>query len=56
VSKCKSEKLGHIETIEERKAGMIKDGLGDKITLQHIAGWQKEIDLYSNIHQEELLL
>jgi len=56
VGKCKSKKIGHIRTIEERKQGMIDNGLGDEISIESIKGWQAEIDLYSDIHQEELLL
>ena len=55
ISGCKSKKIGHIRTIEERTkrrfevTGTLPD---DKI----IAAWQKEIDFYSNIHQEEVVL
>lgn len=56
VSKCKSQKIGHIRTIEERKQALIANGFGDKITPEKIAGWQSEIDLYANIHQEELII
>ncbi|MBR3823612.1 MAG: SMI1/KNR4 family protein [Lachnospiraceae bacterium] len=56
ASKCKSEKLGYIETIEERKQGMIADGLGRRITESLIEAWQEEIDEYAHIHQEEFEL
>ncbi len=56
VSKCKSEKIGHIETIEERKQRLIANGLGRRITESLIAAWQREIDKYANIHQEEFKL
>lgn len=56
VKKCKSKKIGHIRSIEERKNDMIRLGKGDKITQEKISGWQAEIDEYSNIRQEELLI
>ncbi len=56
TDKCKSEKLGHIETIEERKQRLIANGVGRRITESLIAAWQKEIDKYANIHQEEFEL
>ena len=56
ISKCKSEKIGYIPTIEERKELMRKLGKGNKITPQKIAGWQAEINEYKNIHQEKLIL
>lgn len=56
VKKCKSRKIGHIRTMEERKNDMIRLGKGDRITPEKIAGWQAEIDEYANIHQEELII
>lgn len=56
VSICKSKRVGHIRTIQERRNDMIKLGKGDRITPQKLAGWQAEIDEFVNIHQEELLL
>ena len=38
VQKCKSEKIGHIPSIEERKKIMIENGLGDRITEESIWG------------------
>ncbi len=35
---------------------MIKLGKGHKITLEKMVGWQAEINEYSNIHQEEVVL
>ena len=55
IAGCKSKKIGHIRTIEERTkrrfevTGTLPD---EKI----IAAWQKEIDHFSNIHQEEVTL
>ncbi len=56
VSKCKSEEIGHIDTIEERKQRLIANGVGRRITESLVAAWQAEIDKYANIHQEELEL
>jgi len=56
VSKCKSKEIGYIWTIEERKAELIANGLGDELTQDRINGWQAEIDAYSNMRQEELVL
>ena len=56
IKKCKSEKIGHIKTIEERKATLIEHGNEENITPGWIRRWQEEIDRYSNIHQEELIL
>jgi len=55
VGKCKSKKLGHIKTIDERKASMIENGMGDKIKQTLIDTWQAEIDEYGNMIQEELI-
>lgn len=56
VNKCKSEKIGHIRSIDERKNDLISLGKKNKITPEKIAGWQVEIDLYANIHQEKLIV
>lgn len=56
VGQCKSEKLGHIPTIEERKRWLIDNGKGDKITDVTIKGWQAEIDEYGNMKQEGLVI
>ena len=53
---CKSEKIGHIRTIEERKQCLIDAGKSDKITRVKINSWQKEIDKYAGIHQEEVII
>ena len=54
TQKCKSKKIGHIRSLEERKNDMIRLGKTDRITPERIAGWQAEIDEYKNIQQEEL--
>ena len=56
VLKCKSEKIGHIDTVEERRASMIAKGRESFIDEGLIKMWQAEIDEYANIHQEELIL
>lgn len=56
VSKCKSEEIGHIRTIEERKQSMIEKGKAANITEGILKVWQREIDAYANIHQEQLEL
>ena len=56
IMSCKSEKIGHIRTIEERKRDMISLGLEDKISEISIRNWQKEIDIYAGYNQEEVIL
>lgn len=56
ISLCKSEKIGHIRTIDERRQCLIEAGKGDKITEKKIECWQREIDKYANIEQEEVIL
>lgn len=56
IKNCKSKTIGYIRTIEERKQSMIENGLGDRITLQSIKGWQDEIDLYGSMIQEKVLI
>jgi len=53
---CKSEKMGYIRSIEERKQSFIDAGKGDKITQIKIDSWQKEIDKYAGMCQEEVIL
>jgi len=48
VSLCKSEKIGHIRSIGERKKCLIDAGKGDEIT-------QIKIDKYAGMHQEEAI-
>ena len=49
-------KIGHIRSIEERKKCLIEAGKGDKITQIKIDNWQKEIDKYAGMHQEEVII
>ena len=55
VSKIKSKKIGHIRTIEERTQ-LLLEKRGRKPTEVQLKGWQEEIDIYSKIHQEEVIL
>ena len=55
IKKCKSEEIGHIPTIEERKAIAKANGFKREIPY-FIADWQKEIDEYKNMVQEELII
>ncbi|WP_026490309.1 SMI1/KNR4 family protein [Butyrivibrio sp. XBB1001] len=56
IGKCKSQKIGHVSTIEERKARLIANGHGDKLTDAMLRGWQAEIDKYGSMVQEEVIL
>jgi len=56
IKECKSKKIRHARTIEERKNDMIKQGKGNKITPEKLAGWQAEIDEFANVRQEEVVL
>ena len=56
VGKCKSKKLGHIRTIEERRTAVIAHSPDREITQVVIDDWQKEIDKYGNMKQEELVI
>lgn len=56
INKCKSEKIGHVKSIEERKELLIKNGNAENITDDWIEVWQAEIDKYANMHQEELTI
>jgi len=55
LKKCKSEKIGHVKTIEERIESMKAKGYESRIP-GLIPVWQAEIDKYADIHQEELIL
>ena len=55
ISKIKSTKIGHIRTIEERRQ-LLLEKRGREPTAQQLKGWQDEIDEYSNINQEEVVL
>ena len=52
----KSEKIGHIPTIEERKQILKDNGNLHLFNPQMLAGWQAEIDRYKGIHQEEIII
>ena len=54
VQKCKSKKLGHCRTIEERIQGRIDAGITLEVLPIEIADWQAEIDHFNRIHQEQV--
>lgn len=56
VRACKSDKIPEaaLRSIEERKAALIERGRGHIITPALIEMWQKELDKYSNMQQEEV--
>ncbi|MBE5840487.1 MAG: SMI1/KNR4 family protein [Butyrivibrio sp.] len=56
INGCKSKKIGHISTIEERKARLIANGHGDKLSENMLRGWQEEIEKYSKLVQEEVVI
>lgn len=56
ISASKSEKIGYIPTIEERKQKLIANGFGHTLSPEKLAGWQAEIDRYKDINQEEVIL
>lgn len=56
VQKCKSKKIGHCRTIEERIQGRIDAGITLEVLPIEIADWQEEIDYFSRIHQEKVEL
>ena len=55
IKGCKSKKIGHIWTIEERKK-ILFDNWGKEPSEGQLKGWQAEIDKYSNMVQEEVIL
>lgn len=56
VDKCKSKKVKPVESIEERKAYLIKNGKEANITENIIKLWQDEINEATGINQEDLVL
>lgn len=56
IVKCKSKKIKPCRTIEEWIAGRKAAGIMDDPPLVALQEWQKEIDRYKNIRQEELVL
>jgi len=55
---CKSDKIPEAarRSIEERKAALIAGGRGSVITPALVKMWQNEIDKYSNMTQEEVVI
>ena len=56
AAKCKSKKLKPCRSIEERLAGRKAAGIFVEPPPIALQEWQKEIDRYQSIHQEELVL
>lgn len=54
VAVCKSHEVGHIWTIEERIKIVTENG--KEVTEIALKTWQDEIDFYSGIHQERMIL
>lgn len=56
IEKCKSKKIGHIRSVEERMQGLKDAKSTVEVTDSLKAIWQQEIDKFSNMKQEELVL
>ena len=56
ISHCKSQKIGKVRSIEEREQQIIENGWEGEITDAMRAVWQGEIDKYSHMHQEKVIL
>ena len=58
ISKVKSNPISpkHTKSVQERERDLISRGRGQIITDELRALWQKEIEKYSNIHQETVVL
>lgn len=56
IQKCKSKKAGHCYTIEERIAMRQKAGNFNPPSMIALTEWQKEIDHFSQLHQEKVEL
>ncbi len=56
IQKCKSEKIGHISTIEERWEHARKNGLEHKVTPNLVKFWERDIIEMSNLKQEEVII
>ena len=55
INNIKSEEIGHIDTMEEREKIAIENGYGYKVELLRPV-WKKEIEKFSKIVQEEVIL
>lgn len=55
INNIKSEEIGHIKTMEEREKMAIENGYGYKVELLRPV-WKKEIEKFSKIVQEEVIL
>ena len=55
IAGCKSKKIGHVRTIEERTQSLLEN-FGKKPTEFQLRAWQAEIDKYGNMIREEVIL
>ena len=53
---CESQEIGHIRTIEERRAQRIAASGISEIPDAVIAAWQAEIDRFGRMHQEPVVI
>lgn len=56
VSRCKSKKIGKILSIEEREKQVLEAGWIKEVNDGMREIWQEEIDKYSNIKQERVII
>ena len=58
IRACKSDKItkATLRSIEERTAALVERGRGHIITPALIEMWQKELDKYGNMQQEEVII
>lgn len=55
INNIKSEEIGHIDTMEEREKIAIENGYGYKLDILRPI-WKEEIEYFSNLVQEEVIL
>ena len=55
INNSKSEEIGHIDTMEEREKIAIENGYGYKLDILRPI-WKEEIEYFSNLVQEEVIL
>ena len=55
INNIKSEEIGHIKTMEEREKTAIENGFGDEVEMLRPI-WKEEIEYFSNLVQEEVIL
>ena len=55
INNIKSEEIGNIKTMEEREKTAIENGFGDEVEMLRPI-WKEEIEYFSNLVQEEVIL